>query len=474
MTTVNKLNKVKETKAAIKAAIIEKGIAISDSDAFSTYPNKIKEIKSGGGASGFNLNYVPGQVNLLTPYGEVHTSFSLDDPNLVNKIKNEVSEFSIGNDKYPLSWEDKASSIDTNFYKYETNIGALTDFTITSNELVDNTLAVVYYIYAERDGIEAKLNLPAGTKVSWTGEIDTFESNTSNTKVLNKGLHKVVIINSTQCNIVDTNTANRVVAVIIPGMAGTTPLNTKFYEGQFQNFNNLKIILFSKTLKFSNSISNTELPNSIFAGCTALKHITLPEFFVKLNDTMFTGDNLESICFKGKPIDASVFTAENNNTFNNSLTTVNWPALSNTENNGMNQIPQLSKLKFLSINCNNSINTGVNGYSQLEGLEYLKLNNLKNTKMQEFSSVSNLRQIDIIQNTGNEQGIINTATFMSCPNLERINIYKISGEALQFQTNAFVNSNPNLKITVPFGTLAEYQAASSSYASIMVERTEVK
>ena len=233
MTTVNKLNKVKETKAAIKAAIIEKGVAVSDSDAFSTYPNKIKEIKSGGGASGFSLDYVPGEINLLTPYGEVYTSFSADDKDLANKIKNETSEFSIGGDKYPLTWEDKAASADVNFYKYETNIGALTDCTITSNELVGNTLAAIYYIYAERDGIEAKLNLPSGAKVNWTGKTDTFEPNTSNTKVLNKGLHKVIIINSTQCNIVDTNTANRVVAVVIPGMAGATALNTKFYEGQF-------------------------------------------------------------------------------------------------------------------------------------------------------------------------------------------------------------------------------------------------
>ena len=233
MTTVNKLNKIKETKAAIKAAIIEKGVAVSDSDTFSMYPNKIKEIKSGSGASNFNLNYIPGEINLLTPYGEVHTSFSVDDRDLANKIKNETSEFSIGSDKYPLTWEDKAASSDVNFYKYETNIGALTNYTITSNELVGNTLAAIYYIYAEKDGIKAKLNLPSGAKVNWTGETDTFEPNTNNTKVLNKGLHKVVIINSTQCNIVDTNTANRVVAIVIPGMAGATPLNTKFYEGQF-------------------------------------------------------------------------------------------------------------------------------------------------------------------------------------------------------------------------------------------------
>lgn len=46
-TTADKLNKVLSTKADIKSAIIEKGVAVSDSDTFASYGDKIRSIKSG-------------------------------------------------------------------------------------------------------------------------------------------------------------------------------------------------------------------------------------------------------------------------------------------------------------------------------------------------------------------------------------------------------------------------------------------
>jgi surface protein len=47
--TADKLNKLLETKAAIKQAIIDKGVDISDTDTFASYPEKIESIKTGGG-----------------------------------------------------------------------------------------------------------------------------------------------------------------------------------------------------------------------------------------------------------------------------------------------------------------------------------------------------------------------------------------------------------------------------------------
>lgn len=55
-TTIDKLNKVKETKAAIKQAIINKGVEIPDGTIFADYPNKISEITSGEG-SGDSTTY---------------------------------------------------------------------------------------------------------------------------------------------------------------------------------------------------------------------------------------------------------------------------------------------------------------------------------------------------------------------------------------------------------------------------------
>ena len=53
MATADKLNKLLNTKAAIKQAIINKGVDVSDDTIFADYPAKISAIESGsGGGSG--------------------------------------------------------------------------------------------------------------------------------------------------------------------------------------------------------------------------------------------------------------------------------------------------------------------------------------------------------------------------------------------------------------------------------------
>ena len=48
-TVADKLNKVLSTKTDIKNAIIEKGVAVSDSDTFASYGDKIRSIKGDSG-----------------------------------------------------------------------------------------------------------------------------------------------------------------------------------------------------------------------------------------------------------------------------------------------------------------------------------------------------------------------------------------------------------------------------------------
>ena len=47
-TITDKLNKLAETKSAIKTAIVNKGVAVSDSDTFASYADKITSISGGG------------------------------------------------------------------------------------------------------------------------------------------------------------------------------------------------------------------------------------------------------------------------------------------------------------------------------------------------------------------------------------------------------------------------------------------
>ena len=52
-TTADKLNKLLETKQAIKQAIIDKGVSVGDDTKFADYPSKINSITTGGGDSAY-------------------------------------------------------------------------------------------------------------------------------------------------------------------------------------------------------------------------------------------------------------------------------------------------------------------------------------------------------------------------------------------------------------------------------------
>ena len=55
-TITDKLNKLAETKSAIKTAIVNKGVTISDTDTFASYADKINSISSGGGG-GYEFDF---------------------------------------------------------------------------------------------------------------------------------------------------------------------------------------------------------------------------------------------------------------------------------------------------------------------------------------------------------------------------------------------------------------------------------
>ena len=55
-TITDKLNKLAETKSAIKTAIINKGVAVSDSDTFASYADKIASISGSGGSGDLDFS----------------------------------------------------------------------------------------------------------------------------------------------------------------------------------------------------------------------------------------------------------------------------------------------------------------------------------------------------------------------------------------------------------------------------------
>lgn len=82
-TLADKLQYLKDTKDAIMNAIIEKGVAITSSDTFRSYADKIKSIKSGGGGGILtNINY----GGYTTVIDNVKNNISASITNLSNSI----------------------------------------------------------------------------------------------------------------------------------------------------------------------------------------------------------------------------------------------------------------------------------------------------------------------------------------------------------------------------------------------------
>ena len=99
-TITDKLNKLAETKSAIKTAIVNKGVSISDSDTFASYANKIASIEGGSGGGfvipdGVKLGYsrvIPDNIdtsnvtdmrNMFT-YSELYTIPLIDTSKVTN------------------------------------------------------------------------------------------------------------------------------------------------------------------------------------------------------------------------------------------------------------------------------------------------------------------------------------------------------------------------------------------------------
>ena len=78
MSTIKEnLDRIKNAKSAIKNAIIQKGIDVTDTEKIETYADKILQIKSGGGAeiSEFDPNG-PLTIYCFDDWGDAYVKFS--------------------------------------------------------------------------------------------------------------------------------------------------------------------------------------------------------------------------------------------------------------------------------------------------------------------------------------------------------------------------------------------------------------
>ena len=114
MAITDKLNKLLETKEAIKTAIKAKNVSVLDSEPFSVYPSKINEISTGGGTSSLDWSEI----------GYDEQPQSLTDgfnyaKQIYNSWKNNTTIFYNGDNNlmfFPLVDTSNVTSLNNSFY----------------------------------------------------------------------------------------------------------------------------------------------------------------------------------------------------------------------------------------------------------------------------------------------------------------------------------------------------------------------
>lgn len=96
-TVTDKLNKILSTKDAIKAAIVEKGQTVTDTDTFASYPDKIRAIESGSSDDAVYDILISGSSSLIYIYRVEHgESINIVDKNTSTAGYTQISNLKIG------------------------------------------------------------------------------------------------------------------------------------------------------------------------------------------------------------------------------------------------------------------------------------------------------------------------------------------------------------------------------------------
>ena len=163
-TITDKLNKLAETKSAIKTAIVNKGVTVTDTDTFASYADKISSITSGGGG-GYEFDFT------VLGYTEKECKDANDIANaainLGDYTQSQITEaIAYGKELYDSNYDITANSVDKNkllFYPklklpytynhsktlYIPNVGYKRDWSISSNAYTNYSLYKVGNINAE-------------------------------------------------------------------------------------------------------------------------------------------------------------------------------------------------------------------------------------------------------------------------------------------------------------------------------------
>ena len=218
MSTADKLNKLLETKQAIKQAIIDKGVEVADDTKFADYPSKISSIESGSGEGGGDPYYEElfnQRTNNGTNISYLFNKCTASELNLSGLDTSSVTDI-----QSLFSGCDKLTSLDVSHF-------------------ITNNVTNMYYVF---QGCYSLTSL------------DLSNFNTS--KVTNMGYMLAYCNNLTTVNLSSFNTSN------VTSMSYMFSGSKSLIELDLSNFDT----------------SNVTSPGSMFSGCNNLTTLDISNF----------------------------------------------------------------------------------------------------------------------------------------------------------------------------------------------------
>ena len=289
MTTENKLRAIINSKNAIKNAIKEKGIAITENEPFSTYADKITSIEVSCDGTGINLfssNFNPGYNNYYGLTGDIALSTtSIAEQNIPEGFTTANANSLIENIPRNIAIIPNPTPNQDTGYDINGNITTETEAIVTmyniSGSINDypNLTGVIF------SGTSASIsNCPKLKYVTLVGNISTITSDmVIETLIVTQGTLDISNIQINSLTVSEDVTINGIsnntqLVYYVPNSKGTIPTG----------YTSLKYYWIPTTATTINSLA--------FMGCSALYQVAIPDTVQTINASAFmTCNNLKKI-----------------------------------------------------------------------------------------------------------------------------------------------------------------------------------
>ena len=277
-TIAEQLTSLANTKAAIKQSIIDKGVAVADTDPFSAYPAKIGQISGGGGATtkfGVSIDNLLGNVDGNGVLQELTTEFVFDGTGI-----KEITQAASGTFAYRFAytkWQEvrfpdlvaigdggtiRQYCLGT--FSYNTDFQKRHTVDMPNLETINGQHAAEDMFMSSK--IET-INMPKLTTINGTSAAQNMFSGNNITQVSLPNL-TTISGSSAAISMFDNN---NITSVGLPSLA--TVSGSGACRTMFKGNTGLTRVDFPSLVSVEANSFGTTSTNAIFAGCTGLLEI---------------------------------------------------------------------------------------------------------------------------------------------------------------------------------------------------------